>query len=78
VPDIHRKFAKWLCENFSVVLLPKFETQGMILPLLDGGHPSKKKKKRIILSLIEGRGNEFVSFSLVALFVFSFLKQKIN
>jgi len=30
VADLHHKFAKWLCESFSVVLLPKFETQQMI------------------------------------------------
>jgi len=30
VDDLHRKCAKWLCENFRVVLLPVFETSKMI------------------------------------------------
>jgi putative transposase len=30
VDDLHCKLAKYLCETYSVVLLPKFETQGMI------------------------------------------------
>jgi putative transposase len=30
VDDLHRKCAKWLCENFRVVLLPLFETSKMI------------------------------------------------
>jgi len=30
VDDLHCKLAKFICETYSVVLLPKFETQGMI------------------------------------------------
>jgi putative transposase len=30
VDEVHRKLAKWLCENFRVVLVPKFETQQMV------------------------------------------------
>lgn len=30
VDDLHCKLAKFLCERYHVVLLPKFETQGMI------------------------------------------------
>ena len=30
IDDCHRKLAKWLCENYRVVLLPKFETQKMV------------------------------------------------
>ena len=30
VDDCHRKLAKWLCENYHVVLLPEFRTQSMI------------------------------------------------
>lgn len=30
VDDLHCKLAKYLCETYSVILLPKFETQGMI------------------------------------------------
>jgi putative transposase len=29
VDECHRKLAKWLCENYRVVLLPEFKTQGM-------------------------------------------------
>ena len=30
VDDIHRKLAKWLCENHHVIFLPKFEIKGMV------------------------------------------------
>ena len=30
VDDIHRKLAKWLCENHRVIFLPKFEIKGMV------------------------------------------------
>jgi len=30
VDDVHRKLSKWLCENYTTVLLPKFETQKMV------------------------------------------------
>ena len=30
VKEFHRKYAKWLCDNYSVILLPKFETQEMV------------------------------------------------
>jgi len=30
VDDCHRKLAKWLCENYRVVLLPEFRTQKMV------------------------------------------------
>lgn len=30
VDDLHCKLAKYLCERYHVVLLPKFETQGMV------------------------------------------------
>jgi putative transposase len=30
IDDVQRKLIKWLCENYCVVLLPKFETQCMI------------------------------------------------
>ena len=26
----HRKFAKWLCENHHVILLPEFKTKDMV------------------------------------------------
>jgi putative transposase len=28
--DLHRKCAKWLCSRYSVILLPKFNVQGMV------------------------------------------------
>ena len=31
VDELHKKLAKWLCENYRVILLPKFETQKMSL-----------------------------------------------
>lgn len=30
VKDLHHKLAKWLCKEYSLVLLPEFETQNMI------------------------------------------------
>jgi putative transposase len=30
VDEMHKKLAKWLCENHKVILLPSFETSGMI------------------------------------------------
>lgn len=30
IDDMHKKLAKWLCEKYTVVLLPAFETSGMI------------------------------------------------
>jgi putative transposase len=30
VKDVHCKLAKWLCENYDVVVLPEFQTQGMV------------------------------------------------
>ena len=29
VDEVHKKLSKWLCENYRVVLLPKFDTQQM-------------------------------------------------
>ena len=31
VDDLHRKMAKWLCLEYTVVLLPEFKTQRMVL-----------------------------------------------
>jgi putative transposase len=28
--DLHRKCAKWMCENFDVIFLPKFQSQQMV------------------------------------------------
>lgn len=39
--DIHHKFAKWLCEEYEVILLPKFDAQGMCQKWKNG-------KKRVI------------------------------
>ena len=30
VDELHRKLALWLCENYRVILLPDFKTQGMV------------------------------------------------
>jgi len=30
IDEVHKKLAKWLCENYKVVLLPKFETSQML------------------------------------------------
>ena len=30
VDEFHKKLARWLCENYRVILLPVFKTQGMI------------------------------------------------
>ena len=30
VNDCHYKLAKWLCENYRIILLPEFRTQGMV------------------------------------------------
>ena len=30
IDDVHKKLSKWLCENYKVVLLPKFETSRMV------------------------------------------------
>ena len=30
VGDCHRKLAKWLCENYRVILLPEFPTKAMV------------------------------------------------
>jgi putative transposase len=30
IDEMHKKLAKWLCENYTTVLLPAFETSGMI------------------------------------------------
>ena len=30
VDEVHTRLVKWLCENYRVVLLPKFETQRMV------------------------------------------------
>lgn len=29
--DLHRRLAKWLCSEYDVILLPKFETSQMVL-----------------------------------------------
>jgi transposase len=31
VDEVHKKLSAWLCENYRVVLLPKFETQNMMV-----------------------------------------------
>lgn len=36
VNDLHRKLARWLCEHYSVILIPKFETQQMARKILNG------------------------------------------
>jgi len=30
VDDLHKKMATWLCRNYQVVLIPRFEIQGMV------------------------------------------------
>src|SRR5947209_17139018 len=30
VDECHRKFARWLCENYHVILLPEFKTKDMV------------------------------------------------
>lgn len=30
IDDVHKKLCKWLCENYRVVLIPKFETSRMV------------------------------------------------
>jgi putative transposase len=30
IRDLHCKFSKWLCENYHIILLPKFETSQMV------------------------------------------------
>lgn len=30
VDDMHRKLAKWMCENFSIILLPDFKVKSMV------------------------------------------------
>src|SRR6185312_7815295 len=30
VNDCHHKLAKWLCENYRIILLPEFRTQGIV------------------------------------------------
>lgn len=30
VDDLHKKFAKYLCKHFNLIIIPKFEIQGMI------------------------------------------------
>ena len=30
VDEMHKKLAKWLCENYQTILLPKFESSRMI------------------------------------------------
>lgn len=30
VDELHKKFAKWLCENYQTILLPKFESSQMV------------------------------------------------
>ena len=30
VDDLHRRLCRWLCETFEVIVLPKFETSGMV------------------------------------------------
>ena len=30
VDEMHKKFAKWLCENYQTILLPKFESSRMV------------------------------------------------
>ena len=30
INDCYHKLAKWLCQNYRVILLPKFKTQGMV------------------------------------------------
>eukprot|EP00512_Aurantiochytrium_limacinum_P002751 CAMPEP_0171504864 /NCGR_PEP_ID=MMETSP0958-20121227/11854_1 /TAXON_ID=87120 /ORGANISM="Aurantiochytrium limacinum, Strain ATCCMYA-1381" /LENGTH=74 /DNA_ID=CAMNT_0012040845 /DNA_START=1177 /DNA_END=1401 /DNA_ORIENTATION=+ len=45
-PEIHRKLALWLCENYRVILLPKFETS-----LPDGQQDESKQDSSNDLSL---------------------------
>ncbi|RHZ81291.1 hypothetical protein Glove_122g14 [Diversispora epigaea] len=30
INDCHHKLAKWLCQSYRIILLPKFQTQGMV------------------------------------------------
>jgi putative transposase len=30
INDCHHKLAKWLCQNYHIILLPEFKTQGMV------------------------------------------------
>lgn len=42
VNELHRKFSLWLCRNYSVVLLPKFDTRPMVRKRSDGGTWTRK------------------------------------
>jgi transposase len=44
VQEVHCKLAKWLCANYRVVLLPAFESSGMVPKIKSNG------KKRVISS----------------------------
>ena len=47
VKEVHRKMATWLCENYRVVLIPKFETSRMVKR---GGRKIRSKTARGMLT----------------------------
>lgn len=49
VSELHRKLAKWWCENYRVIFLPKFEVSGMVRKA--GGRKLRKKTVRGLLAL---------------------------
>lgn len=53
VTDMHHKFAKWLCETYKVILLPKFDTQSMV----------KKSKNGIFRKIKSDTARQMMSWS---------------
>ena len=48
VDDLHCKLAKWLCSNFHVVLVPKFETSRMVQKDSQGRRRLARKTSRMM------------------------------
>jgi putative transposase len=57
IDDLHKKIAKWLCENYQVILLPKFESQQMVSKL-------RSKTARAMLTLSHYRFQQRLLFKV--------------
>jgi putative transposase len=57
INDCHHKLAKWLCQNYRVILLPEFKTQGMVRR---GKRRIRSKTARMMLTWSHFRFRQFL------------------
>jgi putative transposase len=57
IDDCHHKFSRWLCQNYHIILLPEFKTQGMVRR---GKRRIRSKTARMMLTWSHFRFRQFL------------------